>query len=98
MEYVYRLENHEYEWDTRKAHSNLDKHGVDFAEAAEVFFDEYGRYGDASVGTEAREFLIGYSFSNRLLLIVHMERGDRTRIISARPATRYERKTLYEED
>lgn len=42
--------------------------------------------------------MIGYSFTNQILLVVHTEQGERTRIISARPVTRYERKALYEED
>jgi len=41
VKYVYRLEYLEFEWDTHKADNNLDKHGVDFAEATIVFFDEY---------------------------------------------------------
>ncbi len=45
---------------------------------------------------EQRDFIIGYSLAQRLLLVVYLERGVRTRIISARPATRQERK-LYEE-
>ena len=97
MNVYYQLEKLIFEWDTAKARSNADKHGVTFTEAAEVFLDPYRRYGDASVYEEQREFVIGYSFSNRLLLVVHVERSTRTRIISARPATRHERKTLYEE-
>ena len=44
---------------------------------------------------ERRDFVLGYSLSVRLLLVVHTERGERTRIISARLATRDERK-IYE--
>jgi uncharacterized DUF497 family protein len=70
---------------------------VTFEEASEVFFDPFYQTGDASVNkAEARDFIIGYTFSQRLLLAVYTERGDRTRIISARAATRAERK-VYEE-
>jgi uncharacterized DUF497 family protein len=69
---------------------------VTFEEAAEVFFDPFYQSGDASTDDEQRDFIIGYSLSQRLLLVVYTERGERTRIISARPATRSERK-LYEE-
>jgi uncharacterized DUF497 family protein len=69
---------------------------VTFEEAAEVFFDPFYQRGDASTDDEQRDFIIGYSLSQRLLLVVYTERGERTRIISARPATRSERK-LYEE-
>ena len=89
MDVVYRLQGVEFEWDDNKAHSNLDKHGVSFEEAAEVFFDPFCQLGEADIGeTEERDFIIGYSQSQRLLLAVYTERGARTRIISARPATR----------
>jgi uncharacterized DUF497 family protein len=92
----YRLQGIEFEWDETKARSNIEKHGVTFEEAAEVFLDPFYQGGDASVNDEAREFIIGYSLSLRLLLVVYVERGERMRIISARLATRHERK-LYEE-
>ncbi|MBI3738873.1 MAG: BrnT family toxin [Chloroflexi bacterium] len=97
MEIVYRLQGVEFEWDEDKAGSNLQKHGVTFQEAAEVFFDPFYQTGDATVDVkEEREFIMGYTFSQRLLLAVYTERGDRTRIVSARFATRTERKS-YEE-
>jgi hypothetical protein len=97
MDIVHRLQGVEFEWDENKARSNLDKHGVAFEEAAEAFFDPFYQTGDASAdGDEQRDFLIGYSLSPRLLLVIYTARGERTRIISARPATRVERK-LYEQ-
>lgn len=96
MDIIYRLQGVEFEWDEDKAKSNIRKHGVTFEEAAEVFFDPFYQRGDASMDDEQRDFIIGYSLSQRLLLVVYTERGERTRIISARPATRSERK-LYEE-
>lgn len=60
------------------------------------FFDPFYQWGDTSVNDEQRNFIIGYSLSQRLLLVVYTERGERTRIISGRPATHSERK-LYEE-
>lgn len=95
MEIVYRLQGIDFEWHEDKASSNIRKHGVTFKEAAEVFFDPFYQTGDASVGDEQREFIIGYSLSERLLLAVYVERGERTRIISARRATQNE-KVLYE--
>lgn len=95
MDKVYRLEGVEFEWDTNKAESNLEKHGVSFEEAAEVFFDPFYQEGDATTNDELRDFILGYSLSQRLLLVVYVERGLRNRIISSRPATRTERK-LYE--
>lgn len=97
MDVVFRLQNLEFEWDDQKAARNFDKHGVSFAEAAEAFLDPFFQIGDATVDErETREFVLGYSQSSRLLLVVYVERGVRTRIISARLATRAERK-LYEE-
>src|SRR5206468_9390385 len=96
MDIIYQLQGVEFEWDAEKARSNIANHGVTFEEAAEVFFDPFYQRGDASTGDEAREFIIGYSLALRLLLVVYIDRGERTRIISARRATRPER-TLYEE-
>lgn len=95
MEIIYRLQGVEFEWNENKANSNIRKHGVTFAEAAEVFFDPFYQAGDASIDDEERKFIIGYSLSERILLVVYIERGEYTRIISARRATRHERK-LYE--
>jgi uncharacterized protein len=96
MDIIYQLQGVEFEWDEEKARSNIADHGVTFEEAAEVFFDPFYQGGDASTEDEAREFVIGYSLAQRLLLVVYVDRGERTRIISARQATRPERK-LYEE-
>ncbi len=96
MNIVYRIQGIEFEWDENKALSNIEKHSVKFEEAAEVFFDPFYQMGDATTNDEQRDFIIGYSLSQRLLLVVYVERGQRTRIISARLATRTERK-LYEQ-
>ncbi len=97
MDIVYRLQGVEFEWDENKAAPNIQKHGVTFEEAAEIFFDPFYQTGDASADDkEERDFIIGYTFFQRLLLVVYTERLTRTRIISARPATRAERK-VYEE-
>lgn len=96
MTIIYQIQGVEFEWNENKAQSNVKKHGVAFEEAAEVFFDPFYQGGDASVDEEQREFLIGYSLVPRLLLVVYLERRQRTRLISARQATRQERK-LYED-
>ncbi|MBW4447305.1 MAG: BrnT family toxin [Spirirestis rafaelensis WJT71-NPBG6] len=96
MNIVYWLQGVEFEWNENKAQSNIEKHDVTFEEAAEVFFDPFYQVGDATANNEQRDFIIGYSLSERLLLVVYVERVKRSRIISARPATRIERK-LYEE-
>jgi uncharacterized DUF497 family protein len=96
MDIIYQLQGVTFEWDADKALSNITKHGVKFEEAAEVFFDPFYQNGDATEEGEPREFILGYSLAPRLLLVVYLERRERTHIISARPATRHER-MLYEE-
>ena len=86
------------EWDARKAAANLRKHGVSFEEAASVFLDPLSATGDDpdhSLG-ERRFVTFGVSASARLLVVAHAERNEAIRLISARVATRAERK-LYEE-
>jgi uncharacterized DUF497 family protein len=84
----------EFEWDEGKAASNNKKHGVTFEEAATVFGDPLAAIFDdeAHSKDEQREIIVGYSDKNRLLLVSFTERGDRIRIISARRATKQERK------
>ncbi|HMS39273.1 MAG TPA: BrnT family toxin [Pyrinomonadaceae bacterium] len=89
---IYKLNDLEFEWDNEKYAVNLWKHKVTFEEAAEVFFDELCEFGDASVEEEARECVIGFTFKFDLLYTVFVERGERFRIISARPATLEEEK------
>jgi uncharacterized DUF497 family protein len=96
MNFVYRNQGIEFEWDINKAESNFFKHGVRFEEAVEVFFDPFYQEGDASANNEERDFILGYSLSQRLLLVVYVERQTRNRIISARLATKTERR-LYEQ-
>ncbi len=97
MVIVFSFQGVVFEWDAEKAQRNLMQHGVTFEEAAEVFFDPFYQYGDATPAgvQEQRDFMLGYSVAQRLLLVVYVERGERTRIISARLATLAERK-LYE--
>ena len=84
----------DFEWDSAKAASNLAKHGVSFPEAATVFADPSAVYLDDGSGI-GRLVVIGTSLRERLLYVVHVERGERDRIISARPATGGERE-VYE--
>ncbi len=88
-----------FTWDPEKAEENLKNHGVDFREAATVFEDPLSTTfpdNDHSLG-ERRFLVIGLSARSRILVISHTENGDTIRIISARAATRRERK-FYEED
>ena len=89
-----------FEWDERKAASNLDKHGVSFDEASTVFDDPLASIFDDEEHSfnEKREIIVGHSLNNRLLLVCFTERPKEIiRIISAREATKRERKD-YEEN
>lgn len=84
----------DFEWDSAKAESNLAKQGVAFPEAATVFADPMAVYLDDGSGA-GNMVVIETSLRDRLLYVVHVERGERHRIISARPATATER-TVYD--
>jgi len=88
----------EFEWDPDKGARNLAKHSVSFHEAATVFGDPLAMtYPDPDHSEDEDRFLtFGYSSEGHLLVVSHADRGDRTRIISARRATPRERK-IYEE-
>jgi uncharacterized DUF497 family protein len=84
-----------FEWDTEKANTNQEKHGVGFDEAktvfddtlAYIFNDEWNSFG------ENRELIIGLSHQKRLLIVSFTERQETLiRIISSRLATSKERK------
>ena len=85
----------EFVWDTRKAKANLIKHGVSFADAKSVFFDDYARLKhDLDHSTdEERYLLLGMSSLLKVLVVIHtVIENDAIRLISARKATRKEAK------
>ena len=86
-----------FEWDPLKATSNQKKHGVSFDEAVSVFADDLAlTFADTDhFESEERSRTYGISNKGRLLVVVHTERRNNVRIISARKATRYE-KSIYE--
>lgn len=89
-----------FEWDETKADTNLKKHDVSFAEASTVFGDLSAKmfYDDEHSTDEKREFIVGYSEMNRLLIVCFTERENKKlRIVSARKPTKIERKD-YEEN
>ena len=90
-----------FEWNSAKAKSNLKKHGVSFEEAQSVFYDEFALqfFNEENSGDEERFILLGISNLSNLLVVCHCERGkgEVIRIISARKATKNERK-YYEGD
>jgi hypothetical protein len=87
-----------FEWDLKKARTNLRKHKVTFEEAATVLSDPMSATGadpDHSI-TEDRYITFGVSERGRLLVVAYAEEGETIRIISARVASKGERK-IYEE-
>ncbi len=82
-----------FEWDPRKASSNLAKHGASFQEATQVFLDPLARIFDDPGHSESdhREIIIGHSEPSRLLVVCFLEREPVVRIVSARQATTRER-------
>lgn len=88
-----------FEWDPKKALLNLKRHGVSFDEASTAFRDPLSQTIEDPLHSENEErfVLIGRSIQGRLLIIIHTDRGERIRIISARLATKNER-LKYEEN
>jgi uncharacterized protein len=83
----------EVEWDPNKSAINLQKHGVCFADAEAVLFDPNAlSFEDTSAQGEQRFIVIGMDHLWRLLVVVYTNRENRIRLISARSATRSERK------
>ena len=83
-----------YEWHAAKGKANLQKHGVSFDEAATVFLNPLAlTFPDPfHTGGEEREITIGYTAGHQVVFVAHCQRGNRVRIISARKATRGERR------
>ena len=83
----------EVEWDPNKAATNLQKHGVRFSDAEAVLFDPNAlSFEDTAAQGEQRFVAIGMDHFWHLLVVVYTNRGNRIRLISARSATRSERK------
>ena len=88
------MENSEFQWDEEKAKSNLKKHGVSFEEGATIFNDPMiATILDPDHSKDEERFIsIGMSVIRRLLTVIHTYRKDRLRLISARKATKAEKK------
>jgi len=87
-----------FTWDMQKARRNVSKHGVTFREASTVFLDALSTtFPDSSHSHgEERYVTIGVSEHGNVLVVAHADRDDSVRVISARRATRSERR-FYEE-
>ena len=89
----------EFEWHPEKARSNLRKHGLGFAEAATVFRDPLSitMFDPDHSRAEDRYITVGKTERGRAVMVAHTDRGQRTRIISARELTRAEREDYEKE-
>lgn len=94
------MNNIKFEWDTKKAQINIEKHGISFNEASTVFADEDAiLFDDPEHSIEEERFmLLGMSSQAKMLIVCHCYRGtdDIIRIISARKATKSEAKQYIE--
>jgi uncharacterized DUF497 family protein len=90
----------DFDWDPNKAAGNIRKHGISFEEASSAFYDERSRliYDPDHSQDDDRYILLGVSEESRLLMVCHLyKENDRLiRIISARPATKDERRQYQE--
>ena len=84
------------EWDPKKAASNLKKHGIDFADSVGVFEDDWALTIKQQVEGEQRFATLGMDLFGRVIVVVYTYRNNDIRIISARRATKKERK-VYEQ-
>ena len=84
-----------FEWDDEKARINFQKHGIQFKTAIKVFRDEFRieQEDESHSDSEERWQVIG--MVKNVLFVIYTERGDSTRIISARKATIQERMRYY---
>ena len=93
MDERFELNGISFVWNQTKAEDNLRNHGIAFTQAAEVFFDPFLHVVDASSDEEARDAVIGMDERWNLLFVVHIAfEHDSVRLISARRATRNERR------
>jgi uncharacterized DUF497 family protein len=89
----------QFEWDERKAQSNLAKHGVRFADATLAFFDPFKIvvYDERHSLQEARFFVLGEMLNSKLVAVAYADIEGIIRIISARKASAKERRHYHEE-
>ena len=93
MDEIFERNGISFVWNRTKAAKNVEKHDVTFQQAASAFFDPFLRVVDASPEEEVRDAIIGMDENWDLLFVVHVIVEDsRVRVVSARKATRSERR------
>ncbi len=86
----------EFEWDEAKRLANIRKHGIDFIDVREVFDGDTVTVEDNRDDYGEQRFVTFGLLQGILVAVVHTERGDSTRIISTRKATKYEQRIYFE--
>ncbi|MCW6038885.1 BrnT family toxin [Spirulina subsalsa FACHB-351] len=87
----------EYEWDEAKRLTNVRKHGIDFIDVPAVFGSDTITVEDDRYSYGEQRFITFGLLQGRVITVVHTEREDCTRIISARKATKYEQRAYFEQ-
>ncbi|KMW70130.1 BrnT family toxin, partial [Limnoraphis robusta] len=85
----------EFEWDEAKRLANLRKHGIDFIDVLAVFDGDTVTVEDNRYNYEEQRFVTLGLLQGRVIVVVHTERENCTRIISARKATKYEQRVYF---
>ena len=88
----------EFEWDEQKRLSNLQKHGIDFIRACQIFDSYTVEFEDNRYDYGEDRYIAVGKISEQILTVVYTYRRDKIRLISARQATKYERKLYYSDD
>ncbi len=87
----------EYEWDEAKRITNIRKHGIDLIDASAVFDGDILTIEDNRYNYGEQRFVTLGLLQGRVIAVVHTEREDCIRIISARKATKYEQQVYFEQ-
>ena len=87
----------QFEWDEAKRLSNIRRHGIDFVEVPPLFDDDTVTVEDTRITYSEQRFVTLGLLKGRVLVVVHTERGDKIRLISARKATKYEKDSYFEQ-
>lgn len=87
----------DYEWDEAKRLANLRKHGIDFTDVPAVFDGDIVSVEDNRYNYGEQRFVSFGLLQGRVVAVVHVERENCIRIISARKATKYEQQTYFEQ-
>jgi uncharacterized protein len=95
-QYVTTIQAMKFEWDTTKRQTNIRKHGIDFEDARKIFFGPTVTIEDPGSYGESRYLTVGM-MENHIIVIIHTERQNIIRLISARKATKHEQKYYFQQ-